>query len=62
MNLSFTYIDYFYSKFYCGRPIALADGTINEDKGSSFSDRTTFSLVRDGMTLTSNPVSTPSTG
>ena len=62
MNLSFTYTDYFYSKFYCGRPTALADGTINEDKGCSPSDGTMFISVRGGTTLAFDSVSTPSVG
>ena len=62
MNLTFTYTDYFYSKFYYGRPAALADGTVNEDKGHSLSDRTTFGSVGGGMMLTSDSVSTPSAG
>ena len=61
-NLSFTYTDYFYSKFYCGRSVALADGVIDEDKGSSLSNGTTFGSVGGGMRLASNPVSTPSAG
>ena len=61
-NLSFTCTDCFYSKSYCGRPAASADGTIDEDKGSSLSDGMTFGSVRDRTTLTSNLVSTPSAG
>ena len=62
MNLSFTFTNYFYSKFYCGRPVASADGTIAKDKGCSLSDGTTFGSVGGGTTLASNPVSTPSAG
>ena len=61
-NLSFTYTDCFYSKFYCGRPAASADGTIDEDKGCSLFDGTTFGSVGGGTTLTSDLVSTPSVG
>ena len=50
MKLSFTHIDCFYPKFYCGRPVASADGSIDEDKGRSLSDGTTFGSVRGGMT------------
>ena len=62
MNLSFTYTDCFYSKFYYGRPAASADGMIDEDKGSLLSNGTTFGSVRGGTTLALDPVSTPSTG
>ena len=62
MNLSFTYVDYFYSKFHCGRPVASADGTTDEDKGCSPSDGATFGSVRGGTTLASDPASTPSIG
>ena len=57
-NLSFTHTDSFYSKFYCGCPTASADGTVDEDKGGSLSDGTTFGSIRGGMTLASDPVST----
>ena len=62
MNLSFTYADYFYSKFYRGRPMASADGVTDEDKGCSLSDGATFSLVGGRTTLASDPASTPSAG
>ena len=62
MNLTFTYTNCFYSKFYCGHPAALADGTIDEDKGCSLSDGTMFDSVGGGTTLASDPVSTPSVG
>ena len=45
MNLSFTYADYFYSKFYYGCPVASADGVIDEDKGCSLSDGATFGSI-----------------
>ena len=61
-NLSFTYADYFYSKYYCGRPTALADGVTNEDRGCSLSDGAMFGSVGGGATLASDPTSTPSTG
>ena len=61
-NLSFTYADYFYSKYYCGRPTALADGVTNEDRGCSLSDASAFGSIRGGTTLTSNLASTPSVG
>ena len=61
-NLSFTYINCFYSKFYCGRPAVSADGMIDEDTGCSLSDEMTFGSVGGGTTLASNLVSTPSTG
>ena len=61
-NLSFTYDDYFYSKYYCGRLAALADGATNEDRGCSLSDAATFGLIRGGTTLTSNLASTPPAG
>ena len=60
MNLSLTYIDYFfYSKYYYGYPATSATG---EDKGYSVSDGTTFGLVRGGMTFASDLGSTPSIG
>ena len=62
MNLSFTYTNCIYSKFYCGHPTASADGMIDEDKDSLLSDGTTFGSARGGMTLTFNPVSTHSIG
>ena len=62
MNLLFTYTDCFYSKFYCGRSAALADGLVDEDKGCSLSDGTTFGSVRGGTTLASDLVSTLSIG
>ena len=62
MNLTITFADYFYSKCYYGRSVALANGMIDEDKGCSLSDRTTFGSVGGGTTLASDPVSTPSAG
>ena len=62
MNLSFTFTNCFYSKFYCGRPTALADGTVDEDKGCSFADGTTFGSVGGGTKLALDLVSTPSVG
>ena len=44
-NLSFTYTDCFYSKFYYGRLAASADGSVDEDKGCSLSNGTTFDSV-----------------
>ena len=61
-NLSFTYSDYVYSKFYCGRLAASADGTVDEDEGSSLPVRMTFGSIGGGMMLTFDLVSTPSTG
>ena len=61
-NLSFTYADYFYSKFYCGRSAASADGAIDEDKGYLLLDRAMFGLVKGETMLASDPASTPSTG
>ena len=62
MNLSFTFADCFYPKFYYGRPTASADGATDEDKGCSLSDGVTFGSVRGRMTLASDPASTPSVG
>ena len=62
MNLSFTFTNCFYSKNYCGHPTALADGSVDEDKGCSPFDRTVFGSVGGGMTLAPDPVPTPSTG
>ena len=62
MNLSFTYTNCFYSKFYCSLPVALADGTVDEDKGCSLFDGTMFGSVRGGMMLTSDLASAPSVG
>ena len=62
MNLTSTFADYFYSKFYCGRPAALADGATDEDKGCLLSDGAMFGSVRGRMMLTSDLASTPSIG
>ena len=62
MNLSFTYAKYFYSKYYCGRPVASADGATGEGRGCSLSGWMTFGLVGGGMTFASDPGSTPSVG
>ena len=62
MNLSFTYTDCFYSKFYCGRSAASADGLVDEDKGCSPSDGMTFGSIRGGTMLAPDLVSTPSAG
>jgi len=59
-NLSFTYADYFYSKFYYGRPAASANGATDEDKGCSLSDGATFGSVGGGTMLAFDPASTPS--
>ena len=48
MNLSFTYTDCFYSKFYCGRPATSVDGMVDEDKGCSLSDGMMFGSVEGG--------------
>ena len=61
-NLSFTFTNYFYSKFYCGYPMASANGTVDEDKGCSLADGTTFGSVGGRTMLVSDPVSTPSVG
>ena len=61
-NLSFTFADCFYPKFYYGRPVASADGATDEDKGCSLSDGAMFGLVGGGTTLASDPASTPSVG
>ena len=45
MNLSFTFTNCFYSKNYCGCPTASADSSVDEDKGCSPSEGTTFGLV-----------------
>ena len=62
MNLTFTYTNYFYSKFYYGRPAASVDGTTDEDKGCSLSDGVTFGSVGGGMMLASDQASNPSAG
>ena len=62
MNLTFTYANYFYSKFYYGRPMASADSVTDEVKGCLLSNGATFGLVRGGKTLASDPASTPSIG
>ena len=61
-NLNFTFPNYFCPKFYYGRPVASADGATDEDKGCSLSDGVTFGSIGGGMTLASDPASTPSTG
>ena len=62
MNLSFTYANYFYYKFYYGCLAASTDGLVDKDKGCSPSNRTTFGLVGGRTTLATDPVSTPSAG
>ena len=62
MNLTFTFANYFYSKYYYGRLAASADDATDEDKGCSLSDRATFGSVGGRTTLASDPVSTPSIG
>ena len=62
MNLSFTYADYFYSKFYYGHPAASADGATDEDKGCSLSNGAMFGSIRGGTMLASDLASTPSVG
>ena len=62
MNLSLTYTNCFYSKFYCGCPAASADGLVDKDKGCSLSGGTMFGSVGGRTTLVSDPVSTPSIG
>ena len=48
MNLTFTFANYFYSKFYCGRLAASVDGATNKDKGCSLSDGAMFCSVEAG--------------
>ena len=63
MNLSLTYIDcFFYSKYYCGYPVASATDSTGEDKGCSVSDGTMFGSVGGGTMFASDPASTPSIG
>ena len=62
MNLSFTYTNCFYSKFYCSLPVALADGTVDEDKGCSLFNGMTFGSVGGGTTFASDLGSTPPAG
>ena len=62
MNLTFTYANYFYSKFCYGRPAASADGATNEDKGCLLSNGAMSSSVGGGTTLASDLASTPSIG
>ena len=62
MNLSFTFTNCFYSKFYYGRPAASANGAVDKDKGCSLADRMMFGSVGGETMLVSDPVSTPSTG
>ena len=59
-SLSFTCTDYFYSKLYYGPLAASANGTVDEDEGSSLQVETTFGSVEGRMTLASDLVSTPS--
>ena len=61
-NLSFTFTNGFYSKFYYGRQAALADDATDKDKGSLLSDGATFGSVGGRMTLASDLASTPFTG
>ena len=63
MNLSLTYIDYFfYSNNYYGCPTTSATGSTGEDKGCLVSDGMTFGSVGGRMTFASYPGSTPSVG
>ena len=61
MNLSFTCANYFYSKYYYGRPVASADGATGEGRGCSLSGWMMFSSVGGGAMFTFDPGSTPST-
>ena len=61
-NLSFTYANYFYSKYYCGHPATSADGAADEDKGCSLSDKATFGSIGGRTTLASDSSATPSAG
>ena len=58
-NISLIYVDYFYSKYYCGRLAASADGATDEDKGCSLFNGATFRSVGGETTLASDPSSTP---
>ena len=62
MNLTYTYTNYLYSKSYCGRPAASADGVVDKDKDCLLADGTTFGSVGGGTMLVSDLVSTPSVG
>ena len=62
MNLSFTFTNYYYSKFYYGRPMASADGVVDKDKGYSLADGMMFDSVGGGTKLALDLVSTPSVG
>ena len=62
MNSSFTSTDYFYSKLYYDSPAASANGTVDEDEGSSLPVGMMFGSIGGRTTLASDPVSTPSTG
>ena len=62
MNLSFTCADYFYSKYYCDRPAASADGAVDKDKGYSLADGTMFGSIEGRTMLILDSASTPSIG
>ena len=62
MNLTFTFADYFHSKFYCGHQAASTDGTTDEDKGYSLSDGETFGSVGGRTMLAFDLATTPSAG
>ena len=62
MNLTFTDTNYSYSKYNCDRPAALADSMVDEDKGCSLFDGTTFGSIRGRAALAFDLVSTPSVG
>ena len=62
MNLTFMFSDYFYSKYYYGRPVTSADGATGEDKGCSLFDGAMVGSVGGGTTFASDLGSTLSAG
>ena len=59
MNLCFTYVKYFYSKFYYGCSVASVDGVTNEGRGCSLSGWMTLGADGGGAMFAFDPGSTP---
>ena len=60
MSLSFTHANYFYSKFYYGRPAASTDGATGEGRGCLPIGWMTLGADGGGAMFASDPGSTPS--
>ena len=62
MNVYFTCAKYFYSNFYCDRPMASADDATDKGRGCLLPGWMTLGLVGGGATFASDLGSTPSMG